>query len=101
VHSLAKALARELRGYNIRVNAIAPGLIETDIFQDKLTDEIRRDVLKSVPLARLGAPTSGCRRLLPGLVGRILHHRLDHRRQWRPAYPLERDDFRSAHIRRG
>ena len=56
VHSLAKALARELGPSNIRVNAIAPGLIETDIFEGKLTEEIRQNVLRSVPLGRLGQP---------------------------------------------
>ncbi len=56
VHSLAKALARELGPHNVRVNVIAPGLIETDIFKDRLTDETRQEVVRSVPLGRLGAP---------------------------------------------
>jgi NAD(P)-dependent dehydrogenase (short-subunit alcohol dehydrogenase family) len=56
VQSLAKALARELGPDNIRVNAIAPGLIDTDIFQGKLTDEKRTEILASIPLGRLGQP---------------------------------------------
>lgn len=57
VHSLAKALARELGPDGIRVNAIAPGLIDTDIFQGKLTDEKRAEIIKTIPLGRVGEPS--------------------------------------------
>ncbi|MBW4025050.1 MAG: SDR family oxidoreductase [Proteobacteria bacterium] len=56
VHSLAKALARELGPDGIRVNAIAPGLIDTDIFQGKLTEEKRREIVAGIPLGRVGQP---------------------------------------------
>jgi NAD(P)-dependent dehydrogenase (short-subunit alcohol dehydrogenase family) len=56
VQSLAKALARELGPDGIRVNAIAPGLIDTDIFQGKLTDEKRAEILTTIPLGRVGQP---------------------------------------------
>lgn len=56
VHSLAKALAREFAGNNIRVNAIAPGLVDTDLFQGRLTPEQRRQVEASVPMGRLALP---------------------------------------------
>ena len=56
VHSLAKALARELGADGIRVNAIAPGLIDTDIFQGKLTEEKRREITAGIPLGRVGQP---------------------------------------------
>jgi len=56
VHSLAKALARELGPDGIRVNAIAPGLIETDIFQGKLTEEKKREIVAGIPLGRVGQP---------------------------------------------
>ena len=56
VHSLAKALARELGPDGIRVNAIAPGLIDTDIFQGKLTEEKRREIVTGIPLGRVGQP---------------------------------------------
>jgi NAD(P)-dependent dehydrogenase (short-subunit alcohol dehydrogenase family) len=39
---------------NIRVNSITPGLIQTDITGDKLTTEMRADVIKGIPLGRLG-----------------------------------------------
>jgi NAD(P)-dependent dehydrogenase (short-subunit alcohol dehydrogenase family) len=56
VQSLAKALARELGPSNIRVNAIAPGLIDTDIFQGKLTDAMRHQIIAGIPLGRVGQP---------------------------------------------
>lgn len=56
VHSLAKALAREFAADGIRVNAIAPGLVDTDLFQGKLSAEQRRSVEQSVPLGRLAFP---------------------------------------------
>jgi NAD(P)-dependent dehydrogenase (short-subunit alcohol dehydrogenase family) len=56
VHSLAKAMARELAPDGIRVNAIAPGLVDTDIFAGALTDEKRREVIRNVPLGRIAQP---------------------------------------------
>lgn len=54
VLGLAKAMARELGSDNIRVNSITPGLIQTDITSGKLTDTMRTDILKGIPLNRLG-----------------------------------------------
>lgn len=54
VLGLAKAMAREFGGDRIRVNSIAPGLIQTDITGDKLTDAMRADIVKGIPLGRLG-----------------------------------------------
>jgi NAD(P)-dependent dehydrogenase (short-subunit alcohol dehydrogenase family) len=54
VLGLAKNMARELGPDGIRVNCVTPGLIQTDITGDKLTDEMKRDVLKGIPLNRLG-----------------------------------------------
>lgn len=51
---LARAMARELAGDGIRVNAVAPGMIDTDIYGGKLTEEQRRSVLQAVPMGRLG-----------------------------------------------
>ncbi|MCQ6279696.1 3-oxoacyl-[acyl-carrier-protein] reductase [Bacillus sp. EB600] len=52
---LTKTTAKELASRNITVNAIAPGFISTDM-TDKLTDEVRSEMLKQIPLARLGEP---------------------------------------------
>ena len=54
VLGLAKAMARELGADNIRVNSITPGLIQTDITGDKLTPDMRTEILKGIPLNRLG-----------------------------------------------
>ena len=54
VLGLAKAMAREFGPDGIRVNAVTPGLIQTDITGGKLTDEMRTDILKGIPLNRLG-----------------------------------------------
>lgn len=54
VLGLAKAMARELGPDNIRVNAITPGLIQTDITAGKLTDEMTVNILAGIPMNRLG-----------------------------------------------
>jgi NAD(P)-dependent dehydrogenase (short-subunit alcohol dehydrogenase family) len=54
VLGLAKAMARELGPDGIRVNCVTPGLIQTDITGGKLTDDMQRDILKGIPLNRLG-----------------------------------------------
>ena len=48
VLGLARAMARELGADNIRVNSITPGLIQTDITGDKLTPEMRIDIIKGI-----------------------------------------------------
>ncbi|KVK85300.1 SDR family NAD(P)-dependent oxidoreductase [Burkholderia cepacia] len=54
VLGLAKAMAREFGADHIRVNSITPGLIQTDITGDKLTPDMRADIVKGIPLGRLG-----------------------------------------------
>jgi len=54
VLGLAKAMARELGPDNIRVNCVTPGLIQTDITAGKLSDEAKSEILKGIPLGRLG-----------------------------------------------
>jgi NAD(P)-dependent dehydrogenase (short-subunit alcohol dehydrogenase family) len=47
-------MARELGPDNVRVNSIAPGLIQTDITGDKLTDDLKAQIVEGIPLKRLG-----------------------------------------------
>jgi len=53
--ALTKSTALELGARNIRVNAIAPGFIQTEM-TDKLTDEQRDAILKKIALRRAGTP---------------------------------------------
>ncbi|BCS81389.1 3-oxoacyl-[acyl-carrier-protein] reductase [Anaerocellum diazotrophicum] len=50
---LTKSLAKELASRNIRVNAIAPGFIKTDM-TEVLSDKIKESMLSSIPLGRFG-----------------------------------------------
>jgi 3-oxoacyl-[acyl-carrier protein] reductase len=52
---LTKSLARELGSRNIRVNAVCPGFIDTDMTQ-VLKPEQREAAIQQVPLGRLGQP---------------------------------------------
>jgi 3-oxoacyl-[acyl-carrier protein] reductase len=53
--ALTKSAARELAGRNIRVNAVAPGFIETKM-TEALPEEIRRKMLEAIPMGRFGSP---------------------------------------------
>jgi 3-oxoacyl-[acyl-carrier protein] reductase len=52
---LTKALAKELGGRGIRVNAIAPGYVSTEL-TDALPEAAREAILAGTPLGRLGDP---------------------------------------------
>lgn len=62
VLGLTKAMARELAPDNIRVNAICPGFIATDITAGKLTPEMNEQILAGIPMGRAGAASdvAGC-----------------------------------------
>jgi 3-oxoacyl-[acyl-carrier protein] reductase len=51
----SKALARELATRNVRVNAVAPGYVETAL-TEVLPATVREALLASTPLGRLGVP---------------------------------------------
>jgi 3-oxoacyl-[acyl-carrier protein] reductase len=51
---LTKSLAKELASRNIRVNAVAPGFIDTDMTAE-LPAKAREELLKQIPLGRMGS----------------------------------------------
>lgn len=55
IDGMTKALAKELGPSNIRVNSIAPGLIDTDMNND-LTKEELDNIINETPLCRIGKP---------------------------------------------
>ena len=50
---LTQSVARELASRNIRVNAVAPGFVDTDMTRE-LSEEQKKKLLEQIPLARLG-----------------------------------------------
>ena len=52
---LTKTLAREVASRNIRVNAIAPGFIDTEMTR-QLDEKVREKLVEQIPLASLGQP---------------------------------------------
>ena len=55
VNGITKSLARELAPQGIRVNAVAPGIINTDMVA-KLPKEIIEPLIKTIPFGRIGEP---------------------------------------------
>jgi len=55
VNGFTKSLARELGSYNIRVNAVAPGVTNTDMVAN-LPKEMIEPLIKTIPLGRIGEP---------------------------------------------
>jgi 3-oxoacyl-[acyl-carrier protein] reductase len=52
---LTKSLAKEVAVRGIRVNAVAPGFVETNMTAD-LSDEVKERAIEAIPLGRIGAP---------------------------------------------
>jgi len=56
VETMTNIFAKELRGRNITVNAVAPGPTATELFlKDKTTEQVER-IAKAAPMERLGEP---------------------------------------------
>jgi 3-oxoacyl-[acyl-carrier protein] reductase len=53
---LTKTLAREYASRGVTVNAVSPGYIDTDMTATELPEERRAELLKTIPLGRVGKP---------------------------------------------
>ncbi len=56
VVGLTRSLSAELAPSHIRVNSIAPGVIETDMMKNELSEEELEELKKEMPLERFGSP---------------------------------------------
>ena len=54
---MTQVMAVELAPLGIRVNAIAPGPVETPLVREVNTDRVRAEWLAAVPMARYGQPS--------------------------------------------
>jgi len=54
--SLVRAMARELSVRGVRVNAVAPGPVDTDLFNAGKTEEVKQRMAAMSPLNRVGKP---------------------------------------------
>lgn len=55
IMGFTKSLAREVASKNITVNAVAPGVVETDMAK-QIPEEVRQEFLKQIPMGRFAHP---------------------------------------------
>lgn len=55
VEGLTKSVALEFAKQNIRINAVSPGIIATEMFDRFAGDELRDQIISTVPVGRVGA----------------------------------------------
>ena len=56
VEVLVRSLSKELAGRRVRVNAVAPGPVDTDLFRAGKTDEMKARSAALSPFNRVGEP---------------------------------------------
>lgn len=70
---LTKSLAFELGQLGIRINAIAPGCTDTDLFRNVTDQNIREQISKATPLGRLGSPED---------IAEVVSFLTEHKSKW-------------------
>jgi 3-oxoacyl-[acyl-carrier protein] reductase len=63
VIALTKSAAKELASRNVRVNAVAPGFIQTKM-TDELPEDVKQKMLSAIPMNRFGQPEDVARVIL-------------------------------------
>ncbi len=53
VNGLTKSCAKELGPYQIRVNAVAPGVVETDMMKESVSEEMKQGLIRMTPLKKV------------------------------------------------
>ena len=56
INGITKALAKELGEYNILVNSICPGYVNTEMTKKNVTEIDKKEILKNIPLNRFAEP---------------------------------------------
>ncbi len=56
INGITKTLAKELGKYNILVNSICPGYVNTEMTKKNVTEIDKKEILKNIPLNRFAEP---------------------------------------------
>lgn len=56
INGLTISLAKELGPYNIRVNAVAPGVVGTDMMRENVNDQMKQMLINMTPLRKMAEP---------------------------------------------
>ena len=56
INGITKALAKELGKYNILVNSICPGYVNTEMTKKNVTEVDKKEILKNIPMDRFAEP---------------------------------------------